>query len=53
MGIFDKFKSIFKKEEIETVNTYDAGLEKTRKEITSKLNLLTMKHNIINEEYYE
>ena len=53
MGIFDKFKSIFKKEEIETVNTYDAGLEKTRKEFTSKLNLLTMKHNIINEEYYE
>ena len=53
MGIFDKFKSIFKKEEIETVNTYDSGLEKTRKEFTSKLNLLTMKHNIINEEYYE
>lgn len=53
MGIFDKFKNIFKKEEVETVNTYDAGLEKTRKEFTSKLNLLTMKHNIINEEYYE
>lgn len=53
MGIFDKFKSIFKKEEVETINTYDAGLEKTRKEFTSKLNLLTMKHNIINEEYYE
>lgn len=53
MGIFDKFKTIFMKEAKEDVNTYDVGLEKTRKEFTSKLNLLTMKHNIINEEYYE
>ena len=32
---------------------YEIGLEKTRKEFTSKLNLLTLKHNIIDEEYYE
>ena len=53
MGLFDKFKNIFKKEEKEVVESYDKGLEKTRKEFTSKLNLLTMKHNIIDEEYYE
>ena len=30
MGIFDKFKNIFKKEEKEEVQIYDKGLEKTR-----------------------
>ena len=30
MGLFDKFKNIFKKEEKEEVNLYDKGLEKTR-----------------------
>ena len=53
MGMFDRFKSLFQKENKEEVDRYDAGLEKTRKEFTSKLNLLTMKHNRINEEYYE
>ena len=53
MGIFSK---LFKKKEIkqdEELQTYDKGLEKSRKEFTSKLNLLTMKHNKINEEYYD
>lgn len=53
MGIFDKFKTLLKKEEVEEVASYDKGLEKTRKEFTSKLNLLTMKHNIIDDKYYE
>ena len=53
MGMFDKFKNLFQKEEKEEVSRYDVGLEKTRKEFTSKLNLLTLKHNRINEEYYE
>ena len=52
MGLFDKFKSLLKTNDKE-INTYDKGLEKTRKEFTSKLNLLNMKHNIIDEEYYE
>lgn len=52
MGIFDKFKNLLKKDEKE-VEKYEQGLEKTRKEFTSKLNLLTLKHNRINEEYYE
>ena len=53
MGFFDKFKNVFKKEEKQEVELYDKGLEKTRKEFTSKLNLLNMKHNKINDEYYE
>ena len=53
MGLFDKFKNIFVKEEKVETEQYEKGLEKTRKEFTSKLNLLTMKHNIIDEEYYE
>ena len=54
MGLFSKlFKN--KKDIVETeeLKTYDKGLEKTRKEFTSKLNLLTMKHNIIDEEYFD
>lgn len=53
MGIFSK---LFKKKEIkkdEELQIYDKGLEKSRKEFTSKLNLLTLKHNKISEEYYE
>lgn len=56
MGMFDKFKNIFSKKDEETkkdIASYDKGLEKTRKEFTSKLNLLTLKYNKINEEYYE
>ena len=53
MGIFDKFKNIFKAEEKKETDKYDEGLSKTRKEFTSKLNLLTLKYNRINEEYYE
>lgn len=53
MGLFDKFKNVFKKEAKEDTLKYEQGLEKTRKEFTSKLNLLTMKHNVIDEEYFE
>ena len=53
MGIFDKLKNLVKKEEQEELNSYDKGLEKTRKEFVSKLNLLTLKHNRIDEEYFE
>ena len=54
MGLFDKFKNILSKPvEKEEIKKYSSGLEKTRKEFTSKLNLLNMKHNIIDEEYYE
>ncbi len=45
-------KRIFKKND-KDFDAYDKGLEKTRKEFTSKLNLLTMKYNKIDEEYFE
>lgn len=56
MGIFDKFKKILKPkttEEKKDIELYDKGLEKTRKEFVSKLNLLTMKYNKIDESYFE
>ena len=53
MGLFDKFKSIFKKEEKEDLETYDKGLEKTRNEFVSELNLLGIKYRKVTEEYFE
>lgn len=53
MGMFDKFKTIFQKGNKEEINQYEEGLQKTRTEFTSKINLLNLKHNRINEEYYE
>ncbi len=61
MGIFDKLKNIITKksenttkEELkEEVEIYDKGLEKTRKEFISQLNILGMKYNRVTEEYYE
>ena len=53
MGLFDKFKSVFKKEEKQNIELYDKGLEKTRNEFVSKLNLLGIKYTKVNEEYFE
>jgi fused signal recognition particle receptor len=53
MGLFDKLKKAFTKEEKSDVIKYEKGLEKTSREFTSKLNLLTMKYNKINDEYFE
>ena len=57
MGLFDRLKKIIsKKEETtakETLETYDKGLEKTRDEFVSKLNLLGIKYTKVNEEYFE
>ena len=57
MGLFNKFKNILNKnitkEEQEELNSYDKGLEKTRKEFVSKLSLLGVKYTKIDEEYYE
>jgi len=56
MGLFDKIKNVFKKEEktenIE-VKKYDEGLEKTRVEFTSKLGKLSKKYKEVTEEYFE
>ena len=58
MGLFNKLKNIFqnKEKEInqdENIEKYDKGLEKTRNEFVSKLNLLGIKYTKINEEYFE
>ena len=57
MGLFDKLKKMVgkkeTKEEQETRQTYEKGLEKTRKEFVSKLNTLGIKYTKINESYFE
>ena len=53
MGLFDKFKKAFKKEEKESLKEYDKGLEKTRNEFISELNFLGHKYHKVNEEYFE
>ena len=53
MGIFDKFKNIFKKEEKEEVELYDKGLEKTRNNFLNSLINLNKKHNKVDDEYFE
>ena len=56
MGLFDKIKKAFKKEEkIENIDVkkYDEGLEKTRVEFTSKLGKLSKKYRTVTEEYFE
>ena len=53
MGIFDKFKNIFKKEEKKDLESYDKGLEKTRKEFVSELNLLGLKYRKVTDDYYD
>lgn len=56
MGLFDKIKSAFKKEEVkdnDEVKLYDKGLEKTRIEFSSKLGKLSKKYREVTEEYFE
>lgn len=55
MGLFNKFKQIFKKEEKneEEIKAYDKGLEKTRKEFVSELSFLGHKYHKVDDEYFE
>ena len=53
MGLFYKFKKVFQNDEKQNIELYDKGLEKTRNEFVSKLNLLGIKFTKINEEYFE
>ena len=52
MGLFDKFKSVFKKEDKKDIEIYDQGLEKTRKEFVNELNLLGIKYSKVSVEYF-
>ena len=49
MGLFNKFKEIFKKEDKKDIELYDKGLEKTRKEFVSNLSFLGHKYTKVNE----
>ncbi len=53
MGLFDKLKQTFTKTKTESVEKYDKGLEKTRKEFVSKLSNLSKKYKNIDENYFE
>ena len=53
MGLFDKFKNIFKKEAKEDIEVYDKGLEKTRNNFLSALLNLNKNHKIVDDEYFE
>jgi fused signal recognition particle receptor len=53
MGLFDKFKNIFSKNEKEEVDAFDKGLEKTRKEFVNKIGILNNKYKKVSDEYFE
>ncbi len=64
MGLFNKFREMFKKEEEgkneeelqlkeEEKEIYDKGLEKTRKEFVNELSILGVKYNKVTEEYFD
>ena len=55
MGLFDKFKSVFKKKEEhkEDVEIYEKGLEKTRKEFVNELSVLGHKYTKVSDEYFD
>ena len=56
MGLFDKFKRILKvntEEEKKELQSYDQGLEKTTKEMRSKLAQLSKRHKQIDDAYFE
>ena len=53
MGIFDKLKKVFIKEQSEDIKKYDKGLEKSRKEFVSELSNLSKKYKNISSDYFE
>lgn len=54
MGLFDKLKKVFTNtEKREDLETYDKGLEKTRKEFVSELSLLGIKYTKVSDEYFD
>ncbi len=53
MGLFNKIKQAFSKEQKEDAKKYVDGLSKTREEFVSKLSLLGIKYTKIDEKFYE
>ena len=57
MGLFNKFKGLFKKaeksiEEKEELKSYDEGLKKTRNYFTDKISILNGKYKKVTVEYF-
>lgn len=53
MGLFNKFKNLFTKNNQEEVEAFDKGLEKTRKEFVNKIGLLNSKYKKVSNEYFD
>lgn len=57
MGLFNKLKNIVSKKseskDLEVVEKYDKGLQKTREEFVSKLSMLGIKYTKVSNEYFE
>ncbi len=53
MGLFSKFKEVFKKEEKKDLDIYDKGLEKTRNEFISEINVLGHKFHKVTDDYFD
>ena len=53
MGLFDKIRNVFTKDKSDEVVKYDKGLEKSRKEFTTRLSNLSKKYKNIDENYFE
>ncbi len=53
MGLFDKFKNLFSKEEKAEVEVYEKGLEKTRNEFVNKISILNSKYKKVSNEYFD
>ena len=58
MGLFNKFKGLFKKAEDnktekEELEKYDEGLKKTRNYFTDKISLLNGRYKKVTDEYFE
>ena len=51
MGLFNKIKNVFSGDK--KVETYDKGLEKTRKEFTTEISNLSKKYKNIDDDYFE
>lgn len=53
MGLFNKFKNLFTKNNKEEVEAFDKGLEKTRKEFVNKIGILNSKYKKVSNQYFE
>lgn len=53
MGLISFLKNKFKKQEVEEVEAYSEGMEKSREFFSSKLSNLSKKYKKVNQEYFE